>query len=104
MTWYERVLLTAALLGVIGGLAGSVVVLRRQVLFAQALSHATFPGAIVAVALGLPVALGAAVAGLVLVVAAGVAIMLATYRWFVRSTCIGALLNGRRYPRRVSAV
>ncbi len=41
---------------------------------------------------------------LVLVVAAGVAIMLATYRWFVRSTCIGALLNGRRYPRRVSAV
>lgn len=67
MTWFERVLLTAALLGVIGGLAGSVVVLRRQVLFAQALSHATFPGAIVAAALGLPVALGAAVAGLVLV-------------------------------------
>lgn len=37
---------------------------------------------------------------LVVVVAAGVAIMLATYRWFVRSTWVGALLNGRRYPRK----
>lgn len=36
---------------------------------------------------------------LMLVVAAGVAIMLSTYRWFVRSTWIGALLNGKRHPR-----
>jgi peptidoglycan/LPS O-acetylase OafA/YrhL len=39
---------------------------------------------------------------LVLVVAAGVAIMLATYRWLVRPTFIGALLNGRRYPRKAA--
>jgi peptidoglycan/LPS O-acetylase OafA/YrhL len=37
---------------------------------------------------------------LVLIVAAGMAVMLATYRWFVRSTFVGALLNGRRYPRK----
>jgi glucans biosynthesis protein C len=39
---------------------------------------------------------------LVLVVAAGMAVMLATYRWFVRSTFLGALLNGRRYPRKAA--
>lgn len=58
--------------------------------------------------LPLVVALEALVAGwplpaelkLVLVVAASVLVMLATYRWFVRSTLLGALLNGRRYPRR----
>ena len=59
--------------------------------------------------LPLIVALQAVVAGwplpaeakLVLVVAAGVALMLASYHWLVRSTWIGALLNGRRYPRKV---
>jgi glucans biosynthesis protein C len=35
----------------------------------------------------------------VLVVGMGTAIMLVSYHWMVRSTFIGALLNGRRYPR-----
>lgn len=31
------------------------------------------------------------------------ALMLATYRWFVRGSWIGAMLNGRRYPARSAA-
>lgn len=37
---------------------------------------------------------------LVLVVVVGTALMLGTYHLFVRSTWIGALLNGKRYPRK----
>ena len=41
-------------------------------------------------------------AKLVLIVAAGMAIMLASYHWLVRSTFLGGLLNGRRYPRKAA--
>lgn len=67
MGWYERALLLAAIAGALGGLVGCIVVLRRRVFFAQALTHATFPGAVAAAALGLPIVLGAALAGLLLV-------------------------------------
>jgi hypothetical protein len=32
-------------------------------------------------------------------VGGSMAILLATYHWFVRFTWIGAMLNGRRHPR-----
>jgi glucan biosynthesis protein C len=38
---------------------------------------------------------------LVLVVVVATGLMLASYHWLVRSTFVGALLNGRRYPRNV---
>jgi manganese/iron transport system permease protein len=47
---------------VLTGLVGSLVVLRKRVLFAQALTHATFPGAVIAILLGFSMQLGAVVA------------------------------------------
>lgn len=48
----------AALVGALGGLAGLLVVLRRRTFFATALTHATFPGAIIAVLVGWNVLVG----------------------------------------------
>lgn len=39
-----------------------------------------------------------------IVLAVTTAVTLATYRWFVRPTALGVLLNGRRYDRRVAAL
>lgn len=67
MTYFERALLVIALAGSLAGLTGTFIILRRRVLLVQALTHATFPGAVVAVLLGLSVQLGALVAsGLIL--------------------------------------
>jgi len=41
---------------------------------------------------------------LVLVVGAGMGFMLLTYHWLVRSTWLGAWLNGRRRPRKIESV
>lgn len=50
--------LEAALIGALGGLAGLIVVLRRRTFFATALTHASFPGAILAVLVGWNVLVG----------------------------------------------
>jgi zinc/manganese transport system permease protein len=69
MGYYERALVIAILLGVVCGLVGTVVVLRRRAFFTQALTHATFPGAVLAAALGVNVMLGAFASSVVLIVA-----------------------------------
>ncbi|MCS5723013.1 metal ABC transporter permease [Herbiconiux sp. CPCC 203407] len=69
MGYYERALVIAILLGVVCGLVGTVVVLRRRAFFTQALTHATFPGAVLAAALGANVMLGAFASSVVLIVA-----------------------------------
>ncbi|MEG1392565.1 MAG: metal ABC transporter permease, partial [Aurantimicrobium sp.] len=46
MSYFERALIVIMLVGALAGLAGVLVVLRKRVLFAQALTHATFPGAV----------------------------------------------------------
>ena len=38
-----------------------------------------------------------------IILAVAIPLMLASYHWMVRNTFIGALLNGRRYPRKVPA-
>lgn len=74
MDFFTRALVAAIVIGAGAGFIGALVVLRRRVFFAQALTHATYPGAVVAAALGLSVPLGAAVASIVLVaVMAGIA-------------------------------
>lgn len=67
MGFFELALLEAALLGVLCGLTGTVVLLRRQLFYAVSLTHGTFPGAVAAVLLGIPVLLGAGVFSVVLV-------------------------------------
>jgi zinc/manganese transport system permease protein len=66
MTYFDRALLVIALVGALGGIVGVLVLLRRRVLFAQALTHATFPGAVVAGILGFSLQLGALLACLLL--------------------------------------
>lgn len=74
MGYFERALLAAVVIGAGAGFVGALVVLRRRTFFAQALTHATYPGAVAAAAIGVSVPLGAAVASVVIVaVMAGIA-------------------------------
>ena len=67
MSYFERALIVTVLIGALAGLVGVLVVLRRRVLFTQALTHVTFPGAVIATVLGASVQLGAVLACLALV-------------------------------------
>ncbi|WP_104164523.1 metal ABC transporter permease [Cryobacterium sp. N22] len=67
MGYFETALLAAAVIGALSGLVGTLVLLRRRTFFAQALTHATFPGAVAAALLGVSIPLGAAVASAVIV-------------------------------------
>ncbi|MDJ0339783.1 metal ABC transporter permease [Cryobacterium sp. PH31-O1] len=67
MGYFEQALLAAVLIGAVSGLVGTLVVLRQRTFFAQALTHATFPGAVGAAILGVSVPLGAAVASVIIV-------------------------------------
>ncbi|MDO9396998.1 MAG: metal ABC transporter permease [Herbiconiux sp.] len=68
MGYYERALVLAIVIGVLCGLVGTVVVLRRRAFFTQALTHATFPGAVLAAALGVNVMIGAFASSVLLIV------------------------------------
>ncbi|TFD62068.1 metal ABC transporter permease [Cryobacterium suzukii] len=67
MGYFEQALLAALLIGALSGLVGTLVVLRQRTFFAQALTHATFPGAVGAAILGVSIPLGAAVASVFIV-------------------------------------
>lgn len=69
MDYFTRALLIGVLVGTSCGLTGVLVLARRRVFFTQALTHATYPGAVGAVLLGVPVPLGAAAISLGLVFA-----------------------------------
>jgi manganese/iron transport system permease protein len=59
----QRALIQVVVLGVVAGVAGVYVVLRRLAFVSDTLTHTVFPGAAIAFALGGNVLLGAAVAG-----------------------------------------
>lgn len=59
MSYFDRALLVVTLIGALSGVVGTFIVLRRRVLFAQALTHATFPGAVVAALFGINIHVGA---------------------------------------------
>jgi zinc/manganese transport system permease protein len=67
MGYFEKALLAAVVIGALSGLVGTLVLLRRRTFFAQALTHATFPGAVAAALLGTSIPLGAAVASALIV-------------------------------------
>ena len=59
MSYFDRALIVVTLVGALSGLVGTFIVLRKRVLFAQALTHATFPGAVVATLVGINIQVGA---------------------------------------------
>lgn len=67
MGYFEKAMLAAVVIGALSGLVGALVVLRRRTFFAQALTHATFPGAVGAAILGIGIPLGAAIASVAIV-------------------------------------
>jgi zinc/manganese transport system permease protein len=67
MGYFELALLAAILTGMVSGLVGTLVVLRQRTFFAQALTHATFPGAVVAATVGANIMIGSAIAAVALV-------------------------------------
>ena len=68
MSYFGLAALELALLGLLSGLAGTVIVLRRRSFFAVALSHATFPGGVVFAIAGWNLLIGQALFAAVLVV------------------------------------
>ncbi|KAA9376517.1 metal ABC transporter permease [Microbispora cellulosiformans] len=73
MSWLDstvhRALVEAVLVGVLGGVTGVFVVARRLPFFTMALTHATFPGIVVAAMLGVNLYLGGGLFGLLVVAA-----------------------------------
>jgi ABC-type Mn2+/Zn2+ transport system permease subunit len=65
----RRALLEAVLVGALCGLVGVHVLLRRLAFFTQAMTHATFPGIVLAALAGVNLLAGTAVFGIVLVLA-----------------------------------
>lgn len=72
MNYLTRALIEALLIGGLCGAVGTHVVLRRQPFFVAALTHSTFPGAVLASLAGVSIYLGAGASALIMAaVAAG---------------------------------
>lgn len=65
----RRALVEAILVGALCGLVGVQVVLRRLAFFTMSMTHATFPGVVLAALLGLPLLLGTGAFGVLVVLA-----------------------------------
>jgi ABC-type Mn2+/Zn2+ transport system permease subunit len=87
----RRALLEAVLVGALCGSVGVHVLLRRLPFFTLALSHAAFPGVVLASLLGVSVYLGGAVAALGLVVAVAA---IGSTRRLEAATATGVALSG----------
>lgn len=69
MSYFALASLELVLLGLLSGVAGTLIVLRRRSFFAVALSHATFPGGVVFAVVGWNLLIGQALFAAVLVLA-----------------------------------
>ncbi len=67
MSYFSLAALEITLLGLLSGIAGTLIVVRRRSFFAVALSHATFPGGVIFAVLGYNLLLGQALFALLLV-------------------------------------
>jgi len=67
MSYFTLAAIELALLGLLGGVVGTLIVLRRRAFFAVALSHATFPGGVVFALVGYHLLLGQALFAALLV-------------------------------------
>lgn len=90
MSYFDRALLAVTVISALAGLSGVFIVLRRRVLFAQALTHATFPGAVIATVLGASVSVGALIAT---VVATAILLLLGRIRGQGTQAASGVILT-----------
>ncbi|MDQ3898683.1 MAG: metal ABC transporter permease, partial [Actinomycetota bacterium] len=89
--FFQRALLEAVLVGVVAGVVGVHVLLRRLPFFVVAMSHATFPGVVIASVAGFSLFLGGSAFGLVVVVAV---VALGASKVLDDATVIGVVLAG----------
>lgn len=87
----QRALLEALMTGALAGVVGVHVVLRRLSFFTMSLTHATFPGLVIAEILGISLFTGTAAFGLLVV---GVIALLGRARSVDSSTATGVVLAG----------
>jgi len=87
----QRALLEAIMTGALAGVVGVHVVLRRLSFFTMSLTHATFPGLVIAELLGISLFTGTAVFGLVVV---ALIALLGRVRVLDSSTATGVVLAG----------
>jgi manganese/iron transport system permease protein len=88
---FQRALLEAVLVGALGGAVGAHVLLRRLPFFVVAMSHATFPGVVLASIVGVSLFIGGIGAGLVVVAAV---LVLGRATVLDESSAIGVVLAG----------
>ncbi|MDQ1422848.1 MAG: hypothetical protein QOD72_346 [Acidimicrobiaceae bacterium] len=88
---FRRAVLEAVVVGAIAGAAGAHVVLRRLPFFVVAISHATFPGVVMASMLGVSLFIGGTAFGFVVVAAV---LVLGTANVLDDSSIIGVVLAG----------
>lgn len=87
----RRALLEVVLVGVLCGVVGVHVVLRRLSFFAMTMGHATFPGVALAALLGVELLLGAGLFGVVLVL---LVVAVGAQRRVDETSAIGVVLAG----------
>jgi len=89
--FFRRALVEAVLVGVVAGVVGVHVLLRRLPFFVVAMSHATFPGVVLASILGFSLFLGGSGFGLLVVLAV---VGLGASKVLDDATVIGVVLAG----------
>lgn len=88
---FRRALLEAVLVGVIAGVVGVQVALRRMSFFVVALSHGTFPGVVAASLVGVSLFLGGLSAAALMILAV---VLVSRSRAVDESSAIGVVLAG----------
>lgn len=89
--FFDRALLEAVLVGGLAGVVGVHVLLRRLPFFVVAMSHATFPGVVLASLLGASLFLGGTIFGLLVVV---LLVVLGLQRSVDGTSLVGVVLAG----------
>lgn len=87
----QRGLVAAVLIGVVCAFIGAFVVLQELAFIGDALAHASFPGAVVSYLLGLNVAIGGAIAGILTALGIGFVVRRSKVS---QDTAIGVLFAG----------
>jgi manganese/iron transport system permease protein len=88
---FRRAVIEAVLVGAIAGALGAHVILRRLPFFVVAISHATFPGVVIASMVGVSLFVGGTAFGFVVVAAV---LLLGTAKVLDDSSIIGVVLAG----------